>query len=102
MTITADLADLENGELRAVSGDVCVARTGNLVVAFGRTCPHAGADLANGYVDGPRVRCAWHNTPFDLADGRSPCTTLPCLKTYPVRSVGGGVYEIDVADAVTR
>lgn len=100
--ITANLGDLGNGELRAVSDDVCVARTANAVVAFGRTCPHAGADLANGYVDGPRLRCAWHNTPFDLTDGRSPCVTLPHLKTYPVRCVGDGVYEIDVADPVTR
>ncbi len=73
-------ADLAVGEIRPAGPGVCVTRLGDgSVVAFSRFCPHAGADLAHGVVDGGQVRCAWHHVPFDLATGASPCRSIPPL-----------------------
>ncbi len=33
-------------------------------------CPHAGADLTGGTVDGNAVTCPWHAWSFDLDTGR--------------------------------
>jgi nitrite reductase/ring-hydroxylating ferredoxin subunit len=80
----------------AVSEDICVVRTAAGVVAFERTCPHAGADLAaSGYMSEGKLRCSWHNLPYDLDSGRQPCASLPDLKLFPLREVDAGVYELD-------
>jgi len=63
-----------------VSRNVCVAQTrSGDVFSFRRFCPHQGADLSLGRVADDRVVCPWHNLPFDLRTGRSPCTTLAGL-----------------------
>jgi nitrite reductase/ring-hydroxylating ferredoxin subunit len=97
-TLTVNLAGLEPGEIRPVSDGICIALSAAGVSAFERICPHAGADLANGYVDGEYVRCAWHNTPFRLASGGSPCRALRGLTVYRVRAASHGACEIEVDD----
>lgn len=75
------LADLPVGAVRGVSAALCVARLDETrVVALTRRCPHAGGDLANGWVDGDSVVCPWHNLPYDAETGASPCKSLPKLK----------------------
>lgn len=75
------LSDLPVGAVRGVSPALCAARLSETeVVALTRRCPHAGGDLANGWVDGSAVVCPWHNLPFDAATGRSPCRSLPVLR----------------------
>lgn len=44
-----------------------------------RRCPHEGADLSLGYMDGNVLRCPWHNLPVDI-EGRTPCKTLKCRR----------------------
>jgi nitrite reductase/ring-hydroxylating ferredoxin subunit len=91
-----DARTLPLNEVRAVSEDTCVVRTAAGVVAFERTCPHAGADLAaSGYVSGGKLRCSWHNLPYDLNSGRQPCASLPDLKLFSLREVDADVYELD-------
>ena len=37
--------------------------------AFSRECPHEGADLKSGQLDGTKVRCDNHSYCFDLETG---------------------------------
>jgi len=84
-----DASTLAAGEVRAVDKATCVARLADgSVVAFGRRCPHEGADLSLGYIEGNVVRCPWHNLPFDARTGSSPCQSLKQLKTFPVHAEG--------------
>jgi nitrite reductase (NADH) small subunit len=32
-------------------------------------CPHQGASLADGYIDGCAVACPWHHWRFSISDG---------------------------------
>jgi hypothetical protein len=67
--------------LRALSDDLCGVELGDgRRRVFARRCPHQGADLALGYVRGGCVVCPWHNLPFDLDTGRSPCESVPPLR----------------------
>lgn len=64
-------------------------------------CPHRGASLAIGFVDGDSLRCAYHAWQFDTA-GR--CLEQPAepeggknrerygIKSYPVQEQGGLVF----------
>lgn len=36
-------------------------------------CPHAGASLASGFVNGGKVGCPWHGAEFDLGTGAVLC-----------------------------
>jgi 3-phenylpropionate/trans-cinnamate dioxygenase ferredoxin subunit len=54
-------------------------------------CPHQGASLWNGIVEGGSVACAWHDRRFGLADGRQVGKPKVRVGTYPVRVVGDEV-----------
>lgn len=51
-------------------------------------CPHAAANLTQGFVDGCEVECPLHNAVFDVTTGKhlrgEPCRDV---KTFPVRLV---------------
>lgn len=91
-----DLRDVPPGSIHPVTGSVCVVHTADGLFAVGRRCPHQAADLANGYLHGGWLRCAWHNLPFDPRTGQSPCRSIPALRTYPLTEVSPGVYELDL------
>lgn len=79
MTMTAErtyivgTGELHDGEMKEVwSGGrhYLVAKVaGQYYVAEGR-CPHMGAKLALGKLDGTVVTCPLHGSKFDLSDGR--------------------------------
>ncbi len=70
----------------------CVTRLASgRVVAFGRYCPHEGADLARGYLRDGRVMCPWHNLPIDPETGQSPCASIKCLATFDCREASGRI-----------
>ncbi|RPE38596.1 nitrite reductase/ring-hydroxylating ferredoxin subunit [Streptomyces sp. Ag109_O5-1] len=89
-----DLSELPVDGIRPVDGRTCVSRTAAGVFAFARRCPHADADLANGYVTDGWLRCAWHNLPFELSSGLGPCTSVPRLWTRRLTMVAPEIYEL--------
>ncbi|GAA5178639.1 hypothetical protein GCM10023322_06280 [Rugosimonospora acidiphila] len=93
-----DLGDLPVDGIRPVDRRTCVSRTAAGVFAFARRCPHAGADLANGYVVDGWVRCAWHNLPFELSSGLGPCASVPRLWTQKLTMVAPETYELSTED----
>lgn len=67
------------------------------VVAMDAYCPHMGAHLAEGKVEGESIRCFFHNWKF-AADGH--CVEIPCLQknlpiqvqTWPVKEAYGLIW----------
>lgn len=76
--------DLAPGEVRALTllgRDLVLYRgTGGRAVAMDAYCPHMGAHLAEGHVDGDGLRCFFHDWKFG-PDGA--CTEVPCLPEPP-------------------
>ncbi|MCH9686746.1 MAG: Rieske 2Fe-2S domain-containing protein [Deltaproteobacteria bacterium] len=79
----------------------CVVRLGRLQLAVLRDddghlhalnnrCPHEGYPLAQGYVRGCTLTCAWHNFKFDLRDGQCLMGDEP-VGVFPVRVCDGRV-----------
>lgn len=48
---------------------IALFRIGNEVHAVEDSCPHQGASLANGRLDGVHVKCPAHGLQFDVRDG---------------------------------
>lgn len=85
--VPPSLADFPEGRGRLVKMDgldLAVFRRGGCLFALQNACPHEGAALAEGEVDGDYVVCPGHGFRFNLRTGA--CATAPDLhaRTYPV------------------
>ncbi|MDR3098051.1 MAG: Rieske 2Fe-2S domain-containing protein [Paraburkholderia sp.] len=57
--------------------------------AIENSCPHNGASLANGRLDGNLLTCPAHGLRFDLRTGCMPGAAQLCLSVLPVSVVDG-------------
>jgi phenylpropionate dioxygenase-like ring-hydroxylating dioxygenase large terminal subunit len=86
---------LRRGQVKSVSllgRDLAVYRTATgKVVAMDAYCPHMGAHLAEGKVEGESLRCFFHNWQFNNV---GQCVEVPCLgKSLPVKTITWPVEE---------
>ena len=95
-----DAAELVPGKgaLVTVDGqDVALFRRGDEVLAIGNDCPHQGASLCEGWVEGDIVVCPVHGWEFDLRSGA--CMTVPGenVPSYAATVEDGAIYLSDEA-----
>jgi NADPH-dependent 2,4-dienoyl-CoA reductase/sulfur reductase-like enzyme/nitrite reductase/ring-hydroxylating ferredoxin subunit len=101
-----DLSDLKDGEMKEVSvggTQVLLARIGGKYYALGANCPHYGAPLASGVLNGERIICPWHHACFnvktgDLEEGPS----LDSLPRFDVQIEDGRVFVLVPENAPDR
>jgi nitrite reductase/ring-hydroxylating ferredoxin subunit len=74
---------------------IALFRRGDRVHAVGDACPHMGASLSEGYLDGRNVVCPWHGWVFQLEDGSSLFDESSCIAVYRV-TVENGEVVVDV------
>lgn len=84
--------------LTLLGKELAIARfTDGKTVAFDAYCPHMGAHLAEGKVEGSSIRCFFHNWQFNSAGN---CIDIPCLdqplpvqvKTWPTAEKYGMIW----------
>ena len=96
----ARLEDVPPGELKAVKAgnkDVCLANVDGTIYAIGNICTHAGAPLADGYLDGELLECPWHAGFFNVKTGEA--IQVPVFEDVPSYEVRIEGDEIQVAVA---
>lgn len=96
----APLEELPDGEghlFRSGSHQIALFRRGDSVSAIDNVCPHAGASLADGYVEGDCVACPWHCWEFNVETGK--CTTISNsdVETYAV-VIDEGMVKVEVPE----
>lgn len=77
----------------APGGSIVVFRIGDRLHAIRDACPHAGASLADGVLDGTVITCPRHGSQFDVTTGsrdRGP-SDFP-IRTYRVVTVEGTTF----------
>lgn len=74
--------------------EVAVFRSDGDLYAIEGRCPHKGASLGNGAVDGCAVTCPWHDWKFDLKTGEGLTNPSSPVASLAVR-VNDGSVEID-------
>ena len=99
------LSDMEPSRGKyAEVGSACLALFLNdgRVYAMDNACPHAGANLAGGYIEDGCAVCPKHNWPFRLDDGQLRDSPGVHVQTYSVRLVenlaGEKVVEVFVPE----
>ena len=72
---------------------IVVAKYQDAYFGFPQKCPHAGADMVNGYVDMQgNVVCPLHRYKFCLKNGRNVSGEGYFMKTYPIEEREDGWY----------
>ena len=62
--------------------------------AIGDSCPHQGASLCGGRLEGRVIQCCAHGLRFDLASGYLVNSKALKVASYPVEQQGGQVYIV--------
>jgi nitrite reductase (NADH) small subunit len=55
-------------------------------------CPHQGAPLAEGMIEGTNIVCPWHAWVFDVTTGQSPVNPRAKIPCMPVKVEGSDVF----------
>ena len=90
----AALSQIPDGGCLAVEADglpIVLIRRGSAVSAMENRCPHAGAPLSEGFVEGDQLTCAWHGWSFDIATGQSLDDPSACVPLHEVLVEGDDV-----------
>lgn len=90
-TILGPTTDLPDGEMRQYHVDgmaVLVTNLGGEYYAVEGICPHRGAQLAQGRLQGTAVVCPWHDWAFDVTTGQGITNPVSCLKRFKIHSDG--------------
>jgi len=65
--------ELKDGTMKAVNvagREILLAKVGDKYHAADNRCPHMGARLSDGSLDGTTVTCPRHGSQFDLSNGQ--------------------------------
>lgn len=66
------------------------------IFAIDDLCPHEGASLAEGTLDGTTVICPWHTAEFDVTCGKVLCPpAVEDVRSYPV-FLNGDTIEVEL------
>lgn len=85
------------GEARTVSRGgrtIAVFRLEDGFFAIDDLCPHMGASLASGHLEGCVVTCPWHAWRFDVRDGTWCDNRRIRTDSFPVR-IRGGMVQVE-------
>ena len=86
------LADRSLTSVEAGGKTLALANVGGRVTALDDRCPHFGASLSDGQIEGDRVVCPWHGREYDLQTGA--CVFYESVNAYPVDVREDGVFVL--------
>jgi nitrite reductase (NADH) small subunit len=90
----ADVADVGPGSAIAVDvggRSVALFNVDGTFYALENYCPHQGAPLADGWLDGTTVTCTWHAWCFNLTDGSMTLGAFARVDPFDVKVEDGRV-----------
>jgi nitrite reductase/ring-hydroxylating ferredoxin subunit len=88
----ADIVEGEGFSVTVEGHNIALFRLADGIRAVGNECPHMGAELSDGYLDGESVVCPWHGWVFSLKDGCSPFDEEARVPVYTVSVEGTDVF----------
>lgn len=72
---------------------ICIGKFKDDLFAFAYRCPHAGAPLADGFIDATgNIVCPFHFYRYDIKNGRNTSGEGYYLKHWPVEKREDGIY----------
>ncbi len=94
---TSDVEEDEGFQVQRAC-PIAVFKVDDGFFAIDDTCTHDDSSLADGYVDGDVVECAWHFAKFNIRTGEALSLPATCpVATYAVKVEGDDVF-VDLPD----
>ncbi|MDQ6932279.1 MAG: non-heme iron oxygenase ferredoxin subunit [Candidatus Eremiobacteraeota bacterium] len=87
----ADSSEVPPGSAKACVVDgrqVALFNVEGAFYALENICPHQGAPLTDGYLEGPLLTCSWHAWCFDVRTGKMSLADISVIPTFEVRVNG--------------
>ena len=85
----------DNGlvEIKVHDKKICLVKTQKGIRACTSRCPHAGGDMAEGFLDkNENIVCPVHRYVFNLDNGRDLNNEGYYLKIYPIQITDKGIF----------
>ena len=96
ITMVDDIAEGKGKAFEVNEKRIAVFKVDGKFHAIDDTCPHAGASLAEGYVEGGNVGCPWHYAEFEIMTGKHRHAPATCgVEVYPV-TIEGSQIKVEV------
>ena len=87
----ADIAPGKSATVQVDQTEVAVFNAGGTFYALENMCPHQGASLAEGWIEGTTITCPWHAWCFNLTDGSMTLGAWATVDAYDVKVEDGQV-----------
>lgn len=87
--------DIEPGAAKAYRVgryDVAVFNVGGDYYALENSCPHQGAPIADGWLDGAVITCPWHAWSFDVRTGGMMLGDFSFVRRFRVELRNGSIW----------
>ena len=78
--------------IRVDGKKICLVKVGDEFFATQSRCPHAGADLSQGFCKDKKLICAFHRYEYDLTTGRGAPGQGDYINIYPLERREDGLY----------
>ncbi len=88
----ADIAPGKSAVVQVDRTEVAVFNAGGTVYALENMCPHQGASLAEGWIEGTTITCPWHAWCFNLPDGSMTLGAWATVDSFDVKVEDGRVW----------
>jgi nitrite reductase/ring-hydroxylating ferredoxin subunit len=91
----ADRRSIAPGQAKNVSVgryEVAIFHTGGRFYAYENACPHQGAPIVDGLLEGPMLTCSWHAWCFDLRTGKLAIGDYAELRRFELRFEGDAIF----------
>ncbi|MDT3401696.1 Rieske (2Fe-2S) protein [Mucilaginibacter terrae] len=91
----AEPSDLSKPFLKKISAggkSLCLVNADGELSVTAAKCPHAGADLSQGWCENGRLICPFHRYAYDLKTGRGAPGQNDYVRIYPVENRADGIY----------
>ncbi|MEO5911858.1 MAG: Rieske 2Fe-2S domain-containing protein [Pelobium sp.] len=72
--------------------EICLIKTKDSFYACATKCPHAAADISQGWIEGDQITCPFHRHQYDLTNGRGAEGQGDYLPVYKLEKRPDGWY----------
>ena len=88
-------ADVAPGSVKAVDvagQEVALYNVDGTFYATSNLCPHQGAPLSDGMLEGKQIICSWHAWAFDVETGISPVNPRAKIPCFQIKAEGEDIF----------
>lgn len=78
--------------LKVEGKKICLVKNQDTCFATQSRCPHAGADLSQGWCENGKLICPFHRYKYDLKSGKGDPGQGDYITIYPLEIRNDGIY----------